>query len=125
MGRLELDPSTPAASQVTLTQSVSSTAFRFQYQDPIVVDGEVTYGLWNPPWFISKPELLAPRQVSNYKVNAGEAGRPDLIASILYGTSYLDWVLIAFNRPRNPFNWPNPGDVIKVPSSAMIIPFIN
>jgi len=90
-----------------------------------VVDGEVTYGLWVPPWFIANPDLLSPDQVGNYQVSAGEAGRPDLISTTLYGTPYLDWVIIAFNQPRSSFNWPEPGTVIKIITYSAILPFIS
>jgi len=48
-------------------------------------------------------------------------GRPDLIAYDLYGSTELDWLLIAFNDAFNVFNWPRAGDVINAPIPDIVL----
>ena len=96
---------------------------RFQFTEPILVPdphGNMTetFGLWTPPSYIkTRP---APELIGKYTVTAGRGMAPHLIASDLYGTPYLDWILIAFNNAYNVLNWPPVGSVIEFPVSSLV-----
>lgn len=88
---------------------------RFSKTDPVLFDGNETYGRWNSP--------LTSTVYSNLVlivVNANYAGRPDLIANKLYGDPSLDWMLIAVNNATEALNWPSAGDTIKVPNPSIV-----
>jgi len=95
---------------------------RFFQTEEIVVDGVETLGIWDPPDFLKKrpdDELIGRFAVTN-----AVEGRPDLIANELYRSPLLDWVLIAFNNVREPFNWPKAGEVIEYPVEMLVYPSI-
>lgn len=48
------------------------------------------------------------------------SGRPDLIAESEYGDPHLEWILVLSNAPRNPFNWPKNGEIIKIPNRDFV-----
>ena len=88
---------------------------RFGQTDPVLFDGEETYGRWNSP--------LTDAIYTNYGLLVVEAqyeGRPDLIANQLYNDPSLDWMLIAVNNATDALNWPRAGDTIKVPSPSIV-----
>lgn len=87
---------------------------RFKYTDTIDYDGVTTFGLWNKPSFFENSPS------SKYIVRSNVAGRPDLISDQVYGTPELFWVVIAFNSPREPFNWPKAGDTILIPDATFV-----
>lgn len=91
---------------------------RFQRTELVLEDGVEVFSTWTMPPFLS--EELPSDQIGSYKVTNAMEGRPDLISNIIYGTPYLDWVLIAFNNARD-LNWPKAGVIIKYPSNTAVI----
>ena len=92
---------------------------RFQGTPTILQDGEEVWGTWRKQSFLAKP--LPQSQQTAYRVGSDKAGRPDLISIELYGTTKLDWLLIAFNDAFEVFNWPRSGTVITAPSVNRIL----
>lgn len=88
----------------------------------IIVDEVETFGKWVEYPFLKE----RPREeyIGVYQVTTGYQGRPDLISNIIYGTPYLDWVLIAFNKARRTLNWPRTGDLIEYPIESIVLPEI-
>jgi len=96
---------------------------RFINTDEVVVDGKETLGVWQPPNFIkARP---SDDQIGIFRVTNAVEGRPDLISQQLYGTPKLFWVLIAFNKIRNPLNWPKAGSTIEYPSESVVFPQVS
>ena len=96
---------------------------RFQSTEKLFykpLDGKatVTYGMWVPPSFLTR--TLDSKSVGNYQVISGYDGRPDYVSSVLYGTPYLDWVLIAFNKAQDVVNWPAVGTIIQYPLPQVV-----
>ena len=92
-----------------------STYSRFSKTDSVLFDGCSTYGRWNSP--ITEQIL---NSANAYIVNSPYAGRPDLIANVIYGNASLDWLLIAVNNVTETLNWPKAGDTILVPSALTV-----
>jgi len=92
---------------------------RFSQTQKIVYEGNSTYGSWSKFRFLTEP--LQSNQVGVYIVQPSTAGRPDLISNILYNTTQLDWVLLAYNNVRDPFNWPAVGTAIRYPVDSVVI----
>lgn len=91
--------------------------------DKTIVDDNETFGIWNPPQFLKvRPEES---KISRFRVTTQTEGRPDKIANELYGTPLLDWVLISFNKVREPLNWPKAGDTIEYPVESIVFPLIS
>jgi hypothetical protein len=84
------------------------------------VDGKETFGLWVEPAFL-KREFDEQRDIIRIQIDARRAGRPDLIAEEVYGSFAFFWVLIAFNRPKNPIGWPPIGIVIRAPLKEIVL----
>lgn len=95
---------------------------RFKKTAQLIVDGKETFGRWVEPSFLK--ERPADEDIRVFRVTSQLEGRPDLISHQVYGTSQLDWVLIAFNGVRNALNWPMAGDVIEYPSDNVVLPQI-
>lgn len=77
-----------------------------------------TMGVWKRPAFLRiRPN---PDQIGTYQVQTGRVGRPDLIAAELYGSAFLDWILIAFNQAMDVLNWPQAGMIIEYPLPRLI-----
>jgi hypothetical protein len=96
-----------------------STLSRFANTDPIIHNGKEAYGLWVRPNVIN-PNVLNENDIQTIQITQHYAGRPDLIAVNEYGTPYLEWVVIMFNRPLNPLGWPQVGLLIKIPKRTII-----
>ncbi len=92
---------------------------KYRETDTILQDGEEVFGRWVEPDLLVRE--LGEDQFQVFVVNNTRAGRPDLIALEFYGTTQLDWFLIAFNKQRDVFNWPRAGDVIKIPIPSLVI----
>ena len=91
---------------------------RFQETPIQIVDGKETFGVWVQPSFLKvRPD---PKNIKTYKVTSKTDGRPDLISYTIYGTTFLDWVLIAFNDAHDTLNWPEVGDIIEYPIDAIV-----
>lgn len=88
---------------------------RFKKTPVISVDGVEAYGRWVSPGFLNEP----PKEF--YTVSNAFAGKPHLIADDLFSTPEYFWAIIAYNAPRNPFNWPAAGEVIRIPSLQSIV----
>jgi hypothetical protein len=87
---------------------------RFKFTPSVIFDGQETFGRWVPPDALDRPE-----EATLYKVTSQVAGRPDLISFQFFGTPDLYWAIIAMNKPRT-LLWPNAGDVIMIPSEAIL-----
>jgi len=92
---------------------------RFINTETVNLGGFESFGVWNVPNFL-KQSLLADQEVV-IKITAAYEGRLDLIAHELYGTPFLDWVIIAYNNILEPLNWPRAGTVIKIPVRSVIL----
>lgn len=91
---------------------------RFRRQDTIIVDGVETMGRWKEPrWSLVRPDRS---DISTFHVTNNYEGRPDRIADVIYGDPTMDWVLIAFNKVRNPLNWPKTGTVLEYPAGRIV-----
>lgn len=89
---------------------------RYKFTNPIVTqEGIETFGI------MTKPNFLIDSEYRNYRVPANYAHRPDLISTDVYGTPELYWALIMYNRPKNPFRWPENQAVIRVPSKSDVL----
>ena len=93
---------------------------RFFQTDETIIDNVETLGVWNPPDFIKVRPL--DDKIGIFRVSNALEGRPDLISDQLYGTPRLFWVLIAFNKIRDPLNWPKAGDNIEYPLDTVVFP---
>ena len=91
----------------------ASTHSRLKSTPTVILNGEEVWGTWDKPVFL-RQEVPESQQLS-IRVNSDRACRPDLIANDIYGTTRLDWVLIAFNDALEALNWPRTGTVIKAP----------
>jgi hypothetical protein len=90
---------------------------RYKLTEAVVTrDGQETFGI------MGKFDFLDSEKYIEYKIPAGFAGRPDLISNEVYGTPSFYWVVIMFNRPRNPLRWPSVGDIIRLPVNSVVIP---
>ncbi len=92
---------------------------RFLRTPEIIYEGHETFDVWNQHRFL-KEEVDS----GVFTVSSQYAGRPDKISKILYGTSYLEWVLIAFNNPPEPLGWPKSGETIRYPIESEVYPSI-
>lgn len=86
---------------------------RFFGTDTTIFHDEEIYGKWNPPEIVKNNKNDSRTYV--LVVDKSLEGRPDLISDRYYGTTKLDWLIIAFNNARQALNWPRVGEVIRVP----------
>ncbi len=92
---------------------------RFQETPIQIIDGKETLGVWSQPTFLKvKPD---PKSIRTYKVTSKTEGRPDLISYNIYGTTFLDWVIIAFNDAHGALNWPKAGDIVEYPTDTIVM----
>jgi hypothetical protein len=92
----------------------------------IIFQEKETFGSWSSfPWLEIRP---SDESISTFYVTSALAGRPDLIANQIYGSSLLDWVLISFNsRVGNDetaakgLNWPKAGQTIEYPAASLVM----
>ncbi len=93
---------------------------RFKDTPLIIEKGVETYGVWKGfPFTKQRP---ADEFIGIYQVTSQTEGRPDLIANAVYGTPYLDWVLIMFNNISEVFGWPRAGMAIEYPLETIVLP---
>lgn len=93
---------------------------RFTTTSLVIYKGEETFGKWGSYNFLKvRP---AEEYISTIIVSPELEGRPDLISQQLYGTPKLDWVLIAFNAPKDVLNWPRTGQAIEYPAEELVVP---
>lgn len=94
---------------------------RFRFSDSIIKDNIETFGIMTKHFFLD-PKNLKDDQIQSVEVTPELAGKPWAIANKLYNSPVLDWVIVLFNRPINPVNWPVVGTVIKAPIESVVIP---
>jgi len=85
------------------------TGSRFVESEPIIENGQETWGLWKTPTFMQN---LKDEDYIRYSVTNQMAGRPDKISDDIYGTTIYDWTLLAVNHVSDPLDWPKTGEVI-------------
>lgn len=93
---------------------------RLQQTEPVIFRGVETFGRWRQPSFLRRRP--AEDQIGVFRVTSATEGRPDLISNEVYGTPFLDWVLISFNNARRAINWPKAGDSIEYPLDSVVLP---
>lgn len=86
---------------------------RFKNTETVLFQEEEVFGKWVPPAALAS---ISDDQIKRIIVPAEREGRPDRIADDEYGSTELDWLLIAFNNARGALNWPRAGDVISIPA---------
>lgn len=96
----------------------SARSSRFMQTQTILFGDVETFGKWNRPSLLNRE--LSEDDLIYIVVDNSNAGRPDLIALEYYNDTLLDWLVIAYNNPRSVFNWPNTGDVIRIPKSQIV-----
>jgi hypothetical protein len=92
---------------------------RFIRTENVRKNNATTYGLWVRPRLLTEAELEE-SDIIKVPIDQEYNGRPDLIANNFYNDPMLEWVVIMFNRPADPLNWPKAGTVIKIPSKAVV-----
>ena len=98
------------------TESIS----RFIDTDPIKFNGIETFGKWQAPSFLDR-SVLGEDDIIKLQIENRLEGRPDLIALEQYGNSLLEWVVVMFNKPKNPLNWPLTGEIIELPATVIVV----
>lgn len=95
---------------------------RFRFSKAVVTtNGAETFALMNKHFFLD-PKNLADDQIISVEITPDLVGKPWAIADKLYNSPVLDWVIVLFNRPLNPVNWPQAGTVIKAPIQSVVLP---
>ena len=94
------------------------TNSRFIETQPIIRDGLETFGRWKRPSFFAG---LNDDDLVTIVVDNATAGRPDVIAADLYGTPFLEWVIVMLNRPKNTLGWPPTGSTIKAIDPSIVL----
>lgn len=94
---------------------------RFRDSTPIIVDGVETFGLMTRPFFLDAKNLDPDTQIASITVTPDEVGKPWAIANRVYNSPTLDWVIVLFNKPLNPVNWPANGTVLQVPVASVVL----
>jgi len=90
---------------------------RFKLSDAIVTsDGHETFGLMKKFNFLDSEDYI------EYKITQPFAHRPDRIADSIYGSPSYFWVVIMYNKQRNPLLWPKLGEIIRLPPPRVVIP---
>jgi len=94
---------------------------RYKLSETVITkEGDETFGI------MTKYDFLDPKIVgenfTNFTVTGETAGRTDLISTSFYGSPSYYWVIIMFNKPRNPFNWPEINEIIRIPDKSIVIP---
>lgn len=93
---------------------------RYKNLNSIDYKGHIAYGKARKYAFTSIP--ITDSRIKNYKVKAGQEGRPDLIANAVYGDSKLFWVLLEYNNVVDVFGWPKIGSIIRYPTESAVLP---
>ena len=94
---------------------------RFKLTESIYVDGIETFGLMKKHFFLDKNNLRD-EDIISVDITPAFAGKPWMIANEYYNSPVLDWVVVMFNKPLNPVNWPHIGTVIKIPVQSVVLP---
>ena len=103
---------------MVMTISVDSLS-RFKDTEVVSKDGALTFGLWDRLDFTNLDDLPE-EDITTLQVDQRFAGRPDLIAEEIYGSSFLEWVITMSNRPLNPLGFPKAGTIIKFPKKGIV-----
>ena len=92
---------------------------RFAQTETVIAEESEVFSRWVVPDILTRQ--LAEGDIIRFVVEKRLEGRPDKISLKLYGTTHLDWLLIAFNNASGALNWPRAGDVIKAPNPSIAI----
>jgi hypothetical protein len=93
---------------------------RFGKTELTTFNGREVFGRWKPLRLLT--ERPSDEFIGIFQVTSALEGKPHNISHAIYGTSLLDWVLIAFNGVRDPFGWPRAGDAIEYPLEEILFP---
>lgn len=96
---------------------------RFNLSDPILFNNVETFGLLTKYPFLDAANL-EDSQIQTIAVTQEMSNNPPIISNILYGTPMLDWVIVLFNKPLNPVNWPKTGSIIRAPIADVVLPLV-
>lgn len=96
---------------------------RFKLSQPVVINGIETFGLLTKFPFLD-PASIDDADIVKITVTPDMAGKPWAIANAIYNSPVLDWVIVLFNRPLNPVNWPPNGTVIRAPRQGLVLPLV-
>jgi hypothetical protein len=94
---------------------------RFLLSNPIIHNGVEAFGIMTKHFFLDQNNLKDD-QIISVEITPDLAGKPWAVANKLYNSPVLDWVIVLFNRPINPVNWPYIGTVIKAPIESVVVP---
>lgn len=72
-------------------------------------------------WPYLKTTIVPDPSDQYYVVDPEEEYRIDAIAYKVYGSTFLWWVIALVNDIRNPFNQPEAGQVLRIPSQNRIL----
>lgn len=99
-----------------MAQYLSTSRF---IKTPLIMSrsGKSTYGVVQG---FDRLKNIKGNEYNALLVDGTNRGRPDLIALDAYGDSHLGWVIVFANKPKNPLNWPEVGEVIKVPTRSFV-----
>ncbi len=92
---------------------------RFKDTPTTLFNGVEVFGAWIKPSILKRQ--LRDDQIMYYTVDYSKAGKPHAIAYAVYGTTLLDWLVIAFNDRTDVFGWPAAGEVIKLPIRTVVL----
>lgn len=93
---------------------------RFALSIPILTrDGKETFGIAKKYRFMDRKNLNE-NQILLFTVTHEFVGRPDKIATEIYGNEDLHFIIVQFNRAENPFQWPPLGLVLEYPDQSTV-----
>lgn len=93
---------------------------RFGLSESIYNKGQETFGIMKKHFFLDINNLKE-EDVLSIQITHDLVGKPWAIADKYYNSPVLDWVVVMFNKPLNPVNWPAAGAVIKIPSRDIVL----
>jgi hypothetical protein len=94
---------------------------RFKLTESIYNNGMETIGIMKKHFFLDQANL-SDDDIIKVTITPELAGKPWQIANKYYNSPVLDWVVVLFNKPLNPINWPHIGTVIKIPVQNVVLP---
>jgi hypothetical protein len=93
---------------------------RFKLTDTIIYQGHITKSSWRRPDILKREVRID--DYYTFTVTNDLEFRPDKISNLVYQTSHLDWLIIAYNQAPEPFAWPLTGQIIKIPKPELFMP---
>ncbi len=98
---------------------ITDSTSRFYSLESIIINGKPTYGRASLPDALQEANLT-PGQIARMTITQQYVGRPDALANDVYGTPFLEWIIVMFNKPMNPLGWPQAGITIKLPTKDAV-----